>query len=92
MKDKLRRIFLPLLAVFEKGDPAASYRPSHRKILLAVGMLFFVLFIVSFYLAVNSAQLASLLPALIFGLVSIVCILVGSLGTDVAVARIWGLK
>lgn len=92
MKDKLRAIFAPVLAVFEKGEPAESYRPSHRKILLAVGVLFFVLFVVASYLAVNSAQLASLLPALVFGLVSLVSLVVAGLGSDVAVARIWGLK
>lgn len=92
MKETLRTIFSPVLAVFEKGEPAESYRPSHRKILLAVGLLFFVLFVVASYLAANSAQLASLLPALVFGLVSLVSLVVAGLGSDVAVARIWGLK
>ncbi len=92
MKEMLRAIFSPVLAVFEKGEPAESYRPSHRKILLAVGLLFFVLFAVSLYVAVNSAQLASFLPALIFGVVSLVSLVVAGLGRDVAVARIWGLK
>jgi len=92
MKEKLRKVFWPLLAVFEKGEPAVSFRPSHRKILLAVGVLFFVLFSVSLFLAINSAQLAALIPALIFGVVSTVSMLVASLGSDIAVARIWGLK
>lgn len=92
MKALLRKLFQPLLAIFEKGEPAQSYRPSHRKILLAVGLLFFVLFAVSLYVAVDSAQLASALPAVIFGLSSLVCLLVGYLGSDVAVARVWGLK
>ncbi|HBN15537.1 MAG: hypothetical protein CMQ46_04500 [Gammaproteobacteria bacterium] len=92
MKEKLRHIFSPVLARFESGEPATSYRPSHRKVLLALGVLFSLLCAVSTYLAFSSDQLASLLPAVIFGLVSLVSIVVATLGNDTAVARIWGLK
>ncbi|HBX38290.1 MAG TPA: hypothetical protein DEG76_13805 [Pseudohongiella sp.] len=92
MREKLRAIFAPVLAVFEKGEPAVSYRPSHRRILLALGTLFLLLGAVSTYLAFNSGQQASLIPALIFGAVSLVSVVVATLGNDTAVARIWGLK
>lgn len=92
MNETLRKVFRPVLAVFEKGEPAASYRPSHRKILLAVGVLFLVLFAVSLYFAITSAQAGAIVPVLVFGAVSLVSILVGCLGSDIAVARIWGLK
>lgn len=92
MKEALRKIFWPVLAVFEKGEPAASFRPSYRKILWAVGLLFLVLFSVSLFFALSSTQLGAIVPVLVFGSVSSVSILISSLGSDVAVARIWGLK
>jgi hypothetical protein len=92
MKERLIKVFWPVLAMFEKGEPAVSFRPSHRKILLAVGLLFLVLFSVSLFFAFTSTQLGAVIPALVFGAVSAVSILVSSLGSDVAVARIWGLK
>jgi len=92
MKEMLRKIFRPILVVFEKGEPAASYRPSHRKILLAVGVLFLVLFSVSLYFAITTAQLGAIVPVVVFGVVSSVSILIGCLGSDTAVAKIWGLK
>lgn len=92
MKETLRNIFRPVLAMFEKGEPAVGYRPSHRKILLAVGSLFLVLFAVSLFIAITSAQLGAIVPVLVFGGVSAVSMVVGCLGSDVAVARIWGLK
>ncbi|MEC8860283.1 MAG: hypothetical protein VYE29_09830 [Pseudomonadota bacterium] len=92
MKEQLRSVFAPVLAFFEKGEPAASYRPSHRKVLLALGILFLPLSAVSTYLAFSADQLASLIPAAIFGLVSLVSLVVATLGNDTAVARIWGLK
>lgn len=92
MKNTLRQLCRPVLAYFEKGELAASFRPSHRKILLAVAALFLVLFGVSLYLALSAGQLGALIPVVAFFVVSSVTLIVGSLGSDVAVSRIWGLK
>ncbi len=92
MKHALRQLCQPVLAYFEKGEPAASYRPSHRKILLAVAALFMVLFCVSLYLALSAGQLGALIPVVAFFTVSSISLIVGALGNDTAVARIWGLK
>lgn len=92
MKNALQRLCRPVLAWFEKGEPAASYRPSHRMILLAVAALFLLLFAVSLYLALSAGQLGALIPVVAFFVVSSVSLIVGTLGSDIAVARIWGLK
>lgn len=92
MKNAIRQLCRPVLAFFEKGEPAASYKPSHRKILLAVAALFLLLFGLSLYLALAAAQVAAMVPVAVFFVVSVVALIVATLGSDVAVARIWGLK
>ncbi|MEX0738943.1 MAG: hypothetical protein WD071_06355 [Pseudohongiella sp.] len=92
MKDALRKLCRPVLAFFEKGEPAASYRPSHRMILLAAATLFLILFCVSVYFALSAGQLGAVIPVIVFFVVSVVSLIVATLGSDTAVARIWGLK
>lgn len=92
MKNTLRQFCRPVLAFFEKGEPATSYKSSHRKILLAVAALFLILFGLSLYLALAAGQLAAVVPVAVFFVVSVVALIVATLGSDVAVARIWGLK
>ncbi len=43
MKEFLRKVFSPILDTFESGDDDYAYRPSHRTILIVVGVLFLVL-------------------------------------------------
>lgn len=92
MKNAIRQLCRPVLIYFEKGEPASSYKPSHRKILLAVAVLFLVLFGLSLYLALAAGQMAAAVPVVVFFVVSLVALIVATLGSDVAVARIWGLK
>ena len=92
MKDALRKLCRPVLAFFEKGEPAASYRPSHRPILLAAATLFLILFGVSLFFALAAGQLGAVVPVVVFFIVSVVSLIVATLGSDTAVARIWGLK
>ena len=80
-----------ILGPLEKGDGPYSYRPSHRKILIAVGVLFAFLCGVLLYFASNTGGAAGyLIPLLVFGTVSAVTLIVGFLGSDRAVAKIWG--
>ena len=65
----LRTLFAPLLNILEKGDEPYGYKPSHRKILLAVGALF-----------------------LLLACVSLVCLVVGAVGSERAVAKLWGSR
>ena len=92
MKETLRQAFLPLLNIFESGEVDFKYKPSHRKILLVVAGLFITLSIVSATAAIVSAQIAGLIPCTIFFIVGLVCGIIGLIGNDRAVAKIWGTK
>ena len=92
MKDKLIKLFWPLLANFEKGEGEYVYKPLNRKILIALGVLFLALTSGIAWVVVSTQNWGALLPVIIFGVVGFVCIVVGSLGSDKAVAKIWGTK
>ncbi len=92
MKAVLTRFFWPILSFFERGEEPENYRPSHRRILLAVGFLFLVLSGVSLFFALVAQVLGALIPILFFFAISLVCTVVAGLGSDRAVARIWGVK
>ena len=92
MKDVMRKIFWPILSFFEKGGSEEGYRPSHRKILLVVGFLFLVLSAGSLFFSLFAATLSALLPIVLFFVISLVCFVVGLLGSNSAVARIWGSR
>ena len=88
MKASLRKACLPILRVFESGEEAYAYQSSHRKILLVVGGLF--LPIISAVAAVYASRPGAFIPFTVFFLVGLVCEIVGLLGNDRAVAKIWG--
>jgi hypothetical protein len=92
MKNLLRKLCMPILRPLEAGDAEYVYKASHRKILLAVGALFMVLSLVSAGASLYTASIDGLFPCIIFLLVSLVCMLVSYLGSDRAVAKIWGSK
>ncbi|MFT5425389.1 MAG: putative permease [Gammaproteobacteria bacterium] len=92
MKQILRKIFLPLLKIFEAGEGSFSYKKSHRTILLVVGCLFWVLSISVVIAGISFDQMGAALPGLIFFAVGFTCLVVGALGTDRAVSKIWGSK
>ena len=89
-KDAFRKLFWPILTFFEKGGSAEGYRPSHRKILFAVGFLFFVLSMASLFFILHTGTFGALFPVIVFFVISVVCAVVAVLGSDSAVARIWG--
>lgn len=90
MKTLLRSLFSPILNQFESGEQTFSYKPSHRLILKTVGILFSCIISFILYLSVGGETLGYLIPVTVFGAVSLVCLVVGFLGTDRAVAKIWG--
>jgi hypothetical protein len=92
MEKIVRRIFQPILRIFESGDGEYRYETSHRKILIAMGVLFLALSTVSAVLAIISSQLGGLIPFLVFFMIGLVCEVVGLLGSNRAVAKIWGSK
>lgn len=90
MKQILRTLFSPVLNVFEKGTDPYSYKPMHRKILIVVSILFLSLAMLVLYLMPVDADTGYLLPVVVFSTVAVVGLVVGLLGTDRAVSRIWG--
>ena len=87
MKELLRSICAPVLKIFETGGEQYVYKPMSRVILLVISILFGFLTAGIIFL-MNS--LGAIIPLIIFGTVSLVCLIVATLGTDRAVAKIWG--
>ena len=92
MKAFLRKLFAPVLRLFETGETGFVYKSSHRTILIAVGALFLLLAAVSLFAALATGQAGAWLPCLIFCCAGLVCEIVGWLGSDQAVAKIWGSR
>ncbi|MDY0068888.1 MAG: hypothetical protein WDA10_09830 [Porticoccaceae bacterium] len=90
MKEMLRTLFRPLLAPFEKGTGPYAYRPLNRKLLIVMGILFAGLATGVYLAGRGGDDIAYLLPVLVFGAVALVCLVVGGLGNERAVSRIWG--
>lgn len=92
MKKPLRKLFSPLLNCFEAGKGEYHYRQSHRTALIVAGGLFLILSSVSLWAALTAAQTGAFIPLVVFFTASVVCLVVGTLGTERAVATIWGSK
>ena len=92
MKSLLQRLFSPLLNPFEQGTEPYEYKPMSRRILIVISVLFSILTAVTFFLSPADAGLAIAFPMIIFGGASFVCLIVGSLGSERAVAKIWGSR
>ena len=92
MKSVLRQIFKPVLSIFEEQEGGFEYKPSHRFILKVVGTLFFILSLVSLAVCIVFGQLGAILPVIVFFAIGLVCMVVGFLGTDKGVAKIWNSR
>ncbi len=90
MKAFFRKIFGLVLTPFEKGEEPFVHRPSSRPILIAVGILFSALSCGLLAFSNRGNLDAAFLPIIVFFCVGAVCLIVGLLGTDRAVASIWG--
>jgi len=91
VKKQCRQLFSPVLNKLESGSEPFSYKASHRTILIIMGCLFCGLSIAVFVLG-RGEDIAYLLPVFIFGGAGLLSILVGLLGNDRAVAKIWGSR
>lgn len=92
MKALLRNIFSPVLNLFESGEEQYVYQASHRKILIVVALLFLILSSGSIYASIVAATWGGIVPISVFLLIGIVCGIVGFLGSDRAVAKMWKSK
>ena len=90
MKSILRKIFSPILNIFEGGDEPYTAKSLNRKILIVIGVLFSFLVSVVIYLSYDKGEMGYLIPVIVFSGVALVALVVGFLGNDRAVAKIWG--
>jgi len=90
MKTGLRKLFWFILRIFEEGDEPYTYKPLNRTILIVVGLLFLALCLVVIYFTLGADGFGFLIPVSVFFSVGFVCLIVGTLGSDRAVSRIWG--
>lgn len=92
MKSLLRKLFSPILNYFESGEEEYSYKDSHRAILVVVGTLFVLLSFISLVASLAAGPIGALIPFVVFFGGGIICLVVGGLGNDRAVSKIWGNK
>ncbi len=91
MKKIFRKIFSPILNIFESGSEPYAYKPSHRFVLLFIGILFSALGSAVLWFALGQ-EVTYLLPAFIFAGIGLVCLIIAAIGNDRAVAKIWGSR
>lgn len=89
MKNLFRRFFSIILTPFESGKDEYHYKTSHRKVLIAMGVLFTGLGSLVLFLA-QGEDPGYLLPVFVFIGVGSLCLIIGFLGNERAVAKIWG--
>jgi len=90
MKTLLQTLFTPILKPFEQGGDPDCYRNSHRIVLNVVGLMFLVLSISTGKAAMLSDDIGFFIPVVVFFLLGFVSLIVGLLGSNGAVAKIWG--
>lgn len=92
MKEVLGKIFWPILKFFETGEEPANYKKSHRVALNILGTLFMSLSLGVAAAAYSSKDPGALVPVLVFFCLGGVALVVGTLGSNGAVSKIWGNK
>lgn len=92
MKDILRKAFSPILENFQGGPEEYAYKKSHRVILITMSIMFFILSFTVGVMANDTDSPGYFIPTVVFGMVSIVTFIVGSVGSDKEVANMWGSK
>ncbi len=92
MKNFFKAVFAPILAQFESDETEYDYKPSYRTVLIAVGVLFMVLSACSIGVSFYMKTFGALLPIIVFTVAGVICLVVGSLGSDAAVAQLWKRK
>lgn len=85
-----RNLFAPLLKPLEGGDQAYVYTPRARLILWVVGILFLGLGSALALFMPKDLDTAVYVPIIIFGVVGLFAMLIAWLGSERAVAKVWG--
>lgn len=89
MKSFFRKIFFPILKLFEADTGEYLYKKSHRIVLIVMGVLFTGLASLVYVLG-RGEDIGYLLPVIVFGGAGLLSLLIAILGEDRAVAKIWG--
>jgi len=92
VRDLLTKVFWPVLKWFETGEDPVKYKPSYRVVLYIVGSLFLLLSGVSALAGYTSGELSAGIPVVVFFAVGSVALILAALGSNAAVAKIWGIK
>lgn len=89
-KNLARRLFAPLLNPLEGGAQAYTYTPRARLILWVVGLLFLGLASALAIFMPKGIDVAVFIPICIFALVGLFAVIVAWLGSERAIAKVWG--
>ncbi|MFN3236839.1 MAG: hypothetical protein ACE37D_07250 [Pseudomonadales bacterium] len=91
MKPLCRKLFSFILTPLERGSEQYAYKPSHRLILIVMSCLFMGLAALVVML-MPGWDSGYWLPVLVFGGTGLLGLVVGTLGEDQAVAKLWGSR
>ena len=89
MKQQLRKLFAFILTPLEAGNEPYAYKPSHRTVLIIMGSMFTALAGLVLYFA-QGEEAGYFIPVIVFGALGILSIVIGAVGSDRAVSKIWG--
>jgi len=92
MKNFLRKLCSPVLNIFEKDNDPYDYKPINRKILIFMSFIFSILGSLVIYFSPATSDKGFLIPAIVFLALALVGFIVGFLGNDRAICRIWGSR
>ena len=88
----LRNLFGFILNPLEKEDGDYQVHAMGRKILIIMGCLFTGLgaAVTTIIISLDDLDMGYLFPGVVFLLAGVFCLIVGCLGNDRAVAKVWG--
>jgi hypothetical protein len=92
MKNIAHKIFSPILNLFEKNNDEYVYQRFSRKIVLFIGAVFIFLAAALPIFMPQVIQMGYWFVMLVFGLLGVVALTVGILGSDKAVAKLLGSR
>lgn len=90
MKESLRRLFSPILKIFENESDEFNLTKTNRKVVLFISVTFACLAILIPIIVAGKPVSSYIFPTLVFGTIGIVGLIVGCLGSDHAVAKLVG--
>lgn len=92
MKNALIKLFSFILNVFENNNDEFIYRSLNRKIVLFIGLVFTLLAFAFPYFMPQLIEMGYWFVMIVFGLLGLVALVVGTLGSDKAVAKLLGSR